>query len=63
MARAAVLTIAQDIADALRGAPEAEAAFKALPPSHRAEYLTWIDEAKKPDTRARRIQGMITRLK
>jgi uncharacterized protein YdeI (YjbR/CyaY-like superfamily) len=62
MAHAATLPYAQDVLDALRASPEAEAAFNALPPSHRAEYLTWIDESKKPETRARRILGMITRL-
>ncbi len=52
-----------DIQAALGAAPDAGSRFAALPPSHKAEYLTWIEEAKKPDTRARRIAGMIDRLK
>jgi uncharacterized protein YdeI (YjbR/CyaY-like superfamily) len=30
-------------------------AWKALPPSHRSRYLLWINDAKRPETRARRI--------
>lgn len=33
-----------------------------LPPSHQREYLKWIEEAKRADTRARRIAQTITRL-
>ena len=29
--------------------------FAALPPSHRREYVKWIEDAKKPYTRAVRI--------
>lgn len=35
--------------------------FQRLPPSHVREYVKWIDEAKKPETRARRIEGAIAR--
>ncbi len=51
-----------DIIEALRGAPAASARFTALPPSHQNEYLKWINEAKKPPTRARRIASMIEKL-
>ena len=33
----------------------ARAAFDALAPSHRKEYVRWITEAKKAETRAKRI--------
>ena len=36
-------------------APAQQAAFDAFPPSHRREYLEWIIEARRQDTRARRI--------
>jgi len=36
--------------------------FKKLPPSHRKEYIKWIDEAKKPETRHKRIQKMLIML-
>ncbi len=42
--------------------PDIAAALEALPPSHRAEYLKWIDEAKRDTTRARRIKAMVERL-
>ena len=29
--------------------------FEALAPSHRKEYVRWITEAKKPETRAKRV--------
>nr|WP_278700511.1 YdeI/OmpD-associated family protein [Actinomyces oris] len=35
-------------------AAEAERIFEALPPSHRNEYLRWIGEAKRAETRRRR---------
>ena len=53
---------ANDIMEALRVHPAALSTFAGLPPSHKAEYLKWIDEAKKADTRRRRIAGMIDRL-
>jgi len=37
--------------------------FNKLPPSHKEEYIKWIDEAKKPETRAKRILKMIDMLK
>lgn len=48
-----------DFAAALRAAPTARAQFDAFAPSHRREYLDWIIEAKRPETRARRIAQAI----
>jgi uncharacterized protein YdeI (YjbR/CyaY-like superfamily) len=47
--------VPDDLAAALAAVPAAARAFAALPPSHRREYLNWIAEAKKPQTRATRI--------
>ena len=55
-------TIAPDITQALRETPAALSAFEALAPSHKTEYLKWIDEAKRAETRGRRIAGVIDRL-
>lgn len=44
-----------DFMAALRATPAAHATFDAFPPSHRREYVEWIAEAKREDTRARRI--------
>jgi uncharacterized protein YdeI (YjbR/CyaY-like superfamily) len=57
-----VLSVSPDITEALRANPAALSRFEALPPSHKAEYLNWIDEAKRAETRTRRIAGMIERL-
>jgi uncharacterized protein YdeI (YjbR/CyaY-like superfamily) len=58
-----VLTsLANDIEEALRSNTAALSAFEGLPPSHKREYLLWIDEAKREETRKRRIAGMIDKL-
>lgn len=43
-----------DLADAIAAAGATEA-FQKLAPSHRKEYVRWVTEAKKPETRAKRI--------
>jgi uncharacterized protein YdeI (YjbR/CyaY-like superfamily) len=48
-------TLPPDLAAALEAAPKAKAVFDAFAPSHRREYLAWILEAKRAETRARRI--------
>ena len=52
-----------ELTDALAAAPDAKAAFEALPPSHRREYVQWVAEAKKPETRVSRAQKTVTRLR
>lgn len=44
-----------DFLEALRESPDALATWEGFPPSHRREYLEWITEAKRPETRARRM--------
>jgi hypothetical protein len=44
-----------DLAAALADHPDADAPFEAFSPSHRKAYIAWIEEAKKPETRAKRI--------
>lgn len=44
-----------EFAAALRKNKAAAAAFKAFPPSHQREYVDWIAEAKREETRDRRI--------
>lgn len=44
-----------DLAAALAGNAAAARTFAAFAPSHRREYIEWITEAKKPETRARRL--------
>jgi len=40
---------------ALRRYPKAREAFAAFPPSHKREYVDWIDSAKTDETRQRRL--------
>jgi hypothetical protein len=42
--------------------PAARAAYEALPPSHRREYVKWIGEAQQAETRAERVAKMVRRL-
>jgi hypothetical protein len=39
------------------------AAFDALSYTHQREYVSWIEEAKKADTRARRVTQTLARLR
>jgi len=48
-----------DLARALRRNKAAAAAFESLAPSHRREHVGFIIEAKKPETRIRRIARTI----
>jgi hypothetical protein len=50
------------LAHALRAHPAAKARWEALPPSHKREYATWIEGAKKADTQARRIAQAVEML-
>jgi uncharacterized protein YdeI (YjbR/CyaY-like superfamily) len=38
-------------------------AFNKLPPSHQREYLSWINQAKRPETRQKRIEKMVGMLR
>jgi len=52
-----------DLAEALAADPEAAAAFDRLSFTHRREYVNWIAEARKPETRARRVAGTVERVR
>jgi uncharacterized protein YdeI (YjbR/CyaY-like superfamily) len=51
--------VAHDLAAALDRAG-ARDRFEALAYSHRREFVRWVEEAKRPDTRQRRIEGTCT---
>jgi uncharacterized protein YdeI (YjbR/CyaY-like superfamily) len=51
--------VPNDLRAALAACPPAQAAFTAFAPSHRRDYVEWIVEAKKDDTRARRLAQAI----
>ena len=50
------------LAQALQEDPVAAATWKDLAPSHRREYVGYIKEAKKDETRARRVRRTIDEL-
>jgi uncharacterized protein YdeI (YjbR/CyaY-like superfamily) len=50
------LTLPRDLARAFTGYSHARANFDAFPPSVRRTILEWIDGAKKPETRAKRVE-------
>lgn len=47
---------------ALAAEPAARSAFDALPPGHRREYLRWISEAKRSETRVERATKTVRRV-
>jgi uncharacterized protein YdeI (YjbR/CyaY-like superfamily) len=57
-----VLEIPPDVKKALAKSKAAKAKFEKMPPSHQREYLGYVLEAKKAETRARRIEKMIVML-
>lgn len=57
-----VLPVPDDLAEALRATPQALAKFEQLAPSHRKEYIRWIEEAKKAETRQRRVAKAVVML-
>ncbi len=54
--------LADDVHESLAAAGVLEA-FLAQPPSHQRQHLRYIDEAKRPETRARRIAKTCERLR
>jgi uncharacterized protein YdeI (YjbR/CyaY-like superfamily) len=51
-----------DLNAALARKPKALKQFKAFAPTHRREYLNWVIEAKREETRRKRIAEIIARL-
>lgn len=49
------MDVPEDLAKALRSDHEAQSTFDAFPPGYRREYVEWVLEAKRSETRERRI--------
>jgi uncharacterized protein YdeI (YjbR/CyaY-like superfamily) len=49
------VTLPADLRAALAADPTAKSAFAKLSYTHKREYVEWVEEAKRPETRARRI--------
>jgi hypothetical protein len=55
--------IPEDLTAVLKKDKTAQAAFDKLAYSHKKEYVQWITEAKRKETRAARLEKMLTMLK
>ena len=51
--------VPKELADALKQSTKATAVFKNFPPSHRREYCEWISEAKREETKTKRVAQAI----
>jgi Bacteriocin-protection, YdeI or OmpD-Associated/Domain of unknown function (DUF1905) len=51
------------LAAAFAGAPDARAAFDALAFTHRKEFAVWVAEAKRDETRERRVEQTLQMLR
>jgi len=58
-----VVEVPEDLAGALEGEPEARAFFEGLAYTYRKEYARWIAGAKREETRRRRIEQAIEKLR
>ena len=57
-----VVVVPPELTQALAANATAKAAYDKLAFTHRSEYARWIDEGKKPETRADRVAKTIKRL-
>lgn len=57
------LPIPEELAAALRSAPEEDARFARLAPGCRREYIEWLTAAKRPETRTRRLGLVLAALR
>ena len=57
-----VVTLPEDVAALVEDNPEAAAFWEKLSPGNRREYANWIADAKRPETRQRRVEETAARL-
>lgn len=55
----AKLVVPTELTRALKKNKKAAAAFEGFPPSHKREYADWISEAKRDETRKRRVDAAV----
>jgi hypothetical protein len=53
------VAVPDDLRSALGADDAAQEAFDKLSYTHRREYVEWVEEAKRPETRARRVAGTV----
>lgn len=57
------VTVPADLAAALAEDDRARTFFASLSPTHRKEWVRWIEEAKRPETRVARVARTVTALR
>jgi uncharacterized protein YdeI (YjbR/CyaY-like superfamily) len=55
----APFTVPQDLQAAIDGLPAAKATWDAFPPSCQREYVEWVTEAKRDETRTKRLNQTV----
>ena len=55
-ATSVVIDTPWELEQELRNDPRVRAVYASMPPSHRRAYVDFIEEAKRPETRVRRVQ-------
>ncbi|MDH4122278.1 MAG: YdeI/OmpD-associated family protein [Deltaproteobacteria bacterium] len=55
-------TVPDDLALVLEADDQVRAVFEAMRPSCQREYVDWVSQAKKPETRANRLQSFSGRI-
>lgn len=58
-----VVNVPEDLQKALMNNPEAFVFFEKLSYTHQKEYVQWIEEAKRPETRQKRVEKTIELLR
>ena len=53
------IAIPPELQEALDAHPEAKAAFEKLAPSHRREHARSVADAKRPETRTKRVEAVL----
>lgn len=62
LSRGLVHELPTDLADALRYAKRAGGLWEDLSPIGRNEFICWVEQARKPETRMRRIRRTVEEL-
>ena len=57
-----IVRVPPDLRAALTKSPAAREFFRTLSYSHQKEYVDWLTGAKRPETRIRRVRGMVEKL-
>lgn len=57
-----IVAVPDDLMSALGTDKKALAAFEKMSYSHKSEYVKWIEDAKKPETRKRRIEKTLEKI-